>query len=122
MDNLEYKIRYEIIMNGLRAGVSTENILLMMGEKPPTSPAETFSGSAPTVEAPAPKATVKRRITGQGTSEELIAKIKQLSKEGYTVKQICDITGVSDPTVRKYKLEAMHETTSEPNIESATED
>ena len=46
--------------------------------------------------------------------------IKQMAREGMTVKEICDRTGVSEPTAHKYKREVTHETT-EPIAESGEE-
>lgn len=57
-----------------------------------------------------PKATIKRAIA-DGTkyaavTPEKIEQIKKLVREGKTVKEISELVGVSDPTVRKYKREA----------------
>lgn len=56
-----------------------------------------------------PKATIKKPIAN-GTkyaplTQEKIDYIKQLVREGKTVKEIVEETGVSDPTVRRYKRE-----------------
>lgn len=68
-----------------------------------------------------PKATIKKPVPGTALTQEKIDLIKQLARDGKTVKEICDYTGVSDPTVRKYKKEVCDETT-EPVTESVSED
>lgn len=67
-----------------------------------------------------PKATIKKPFTGTALTQEKIDMIKQMAREGMTVKEICDRTGVSEPTVRKYKREVTHETT-EPTAEGVEE-
>ena len=67
-------------------------------------------------------ATIKRPVTGMSLTQVKIDQIKQMARDGKTVKEICDCTGVSDPTVRKYKKEVTNETTSEPNTEGDTVD
>ena len=57
-----------------------------------------------------PKASIKRPIA-DGTkyaavTPEKVEQIKTLVREGKTVKEISELVGVSDPTVRKYKREA----------------
>ena len=52
-------------------------------------------------------ATIKRPVTGMPLTQDKIDQIKQMARDGKTVKEICDCTGVSDPTVRKYKKEVM---------------
>lgn len=66
-------------------------------------------------------ATIKRTVTGTALTQEKIDQIKQLVREGKTVKEIAEKVGVSDPTVRKYKAEVANETT-EPVTESDQED
>lgn len=48
---------------------------------------------------------IKRPVTDKITPEK-IEQIKALAKEGKTVKEIAVEVGVSEPTVRKYKVEA----------------
>ena len=64
------------------------------------APVKPVLESAPTTEAPKPRATVKRRIP-----QEQIDKIVELTKEGWTVKDIAFDVGVSAPTVSKYQKE-----------------
>ena len=52
-----------------------------------------------------PAAVIKRPVTDKITPEK-IERIKALAKEGKTVKEIAVEVGVSEPTVRKYKVEA----------------
>lgn len=66
-------------------------------------------------------ATIKRPVTGMPLTQDKIDQIKQMARDGKTVKEICDCTGVSDPTVRKYKKEVTNETTG-PVTESNAED
>ena len=68
-----------------------------------------------------PRATIRKPVTGTALTQEKIDLIKQMARDGKTVKEICDYTGVSDPTVRKYKKEVCDETT-EPVTESSEED
>lgn len=68
-----------------------------------------------------PRATIRKQVTGAALSQEKIDIIKQMAREGMTVKEICDHAGVSEPTVRKYKREVTHETT-EPIAEGGEED
>ena len=68
-----------------------------------------------------PKATIKKPVPGAALTQEKIDQIKQMARDGKTVKEICDCTGVSDPTVRKYKKEVTNETT-EPIAEGDQED
>lgn len=64
-----------------------------------------------------PKAMIKRPISTDtkysAITPEKIERIKQLSREGKTVKDIATEVGCSEPTVRKYKAEvaddAVHE-------------
>ena len=72
-----------------------------------------------------PKAVIKRPIA-DGTkyaalTPEKIEQIKLMASQGRTVKEICDATGVSDPTVRKYKREVDNEK-AEPFTEGPAED
>ena len=66
-------------------------------------------------------AIIKRPVTGMPLTQEKIDQIKQLVREGKTVKEIAEKVGVSDPTVRKYKAEVMNEET-ESHTESNAED
>ena len=66
-------------------------------------------------------ATIKRPVTGMPLTQDKIDQIKQMARDGKTVKEICDCTGVSDPTVKKYKKEVTNETT-EPIAEGDQED
>ena len=67
-----------------------------------------------------PKATIKR-VPVQGTTITKPDWIRRLAGEGKTIKEICEITGCSEPTARKYKAEVMNETT-EPIAEGDQED
>ena len=66
------------------------------------APAKPVSDVAPTTEASAPKPPVKRRIP-----QEQIDRIVELTKDGWTVKDIAFDVGVSAPTVAKYQKEVM---------------
>ena len=66
------------------------------------APAKPVSDVAPTTEASAPKPPVKRRIP-----QEQIDRIVELTKDGWTVKDIAFDVGVSIPTVTKYQKEVM---------------
>lgn len=66
-------------------------------------------------------ATIKRPVTGMPLTQDKIDQIKQLVREGKTVKEIAEKVGVSDPTVRKYKAEVANETTG-PVAEGDQED
>lgn len=68
-----------------------------------------------------PKATIRKMPKPEGTVITKADWIRRLAGEGKTVKEICEITGSSEPTVRKYKAEVTHETT-EPIAESDQED
>ena len=68
-----------------------------------------------------PRATIRKPVTGASLSQEKIDMIRQMAQDGKTVKEICDYTGVSEPTVRKYKKEVCDETT-EPAAEGVSED
>ena len=67
-----------------------------------------------------PRATIRKPVTGMALSQEKIDLIKQMAQDGKTVKEICEYTGVSEPTVRKYKKEVTNETT-EPTAEGTSE-
>lgn len=60
-----------------------------------------------------PKASIKRPIADgtkySAVTPEKIEQIKTLAREGKTVKEISELVGVSDPTVRKYKREIDNE-------------
>ena len=66
-------------------------------------------------------ATIKRPVTGMPLTQEKIDQIKQLVREGKTVKEIAEKVGVSDPTVRKYKAEVENEMTG-PDPEGSETD
>ena len=67
-----------------------------------------------------PTATIKRPIADGSkwapVTSEKIERIKELAREGKTVKEIVEETGVSDPTVRKYKREVDNEK-EDPDID-----
>lgn len=68
-----------------------------------------------------PKATVKKTAPAGKT----ITKpewIKNLAREGKTVKEICKITGCSEPTARKYKGEVTASEEAGPDSEGHEED
>ena len=73
-----------------------------------------------------PKATIKRPISADNKfsalTPEKIEQIRQMAREGKTVKEICEATGVSDPTVRKYKKEVASFEETEPFTESDAKD
>lgn len=69
-----------------------------------------------------PRATIRKPVTGMALSQEKIDLIKQMAQDGKTVKEICEYTGVSEPTVRKYKKEVTPNETTEPATESVSED
>lgn len=48
-------------------------------------------------------ATIKRPVTGMPLTQDKSDQIKQMARDGKTVKEIAEKVGVSDPTVRKYK-------------------
>ena len=60
-----------------------------------------------------PKASIKRPIADgtkySAVTPEKIEQIKELAREGKLVKEISELVGVSDPTVRKYKREVDNE-------------
>lgn len=62
------------------------------------------------VEEHKPKNPLIKKPIANGTkyaplTQEKIDRIKELAREGKTVKEIVEETGVSDPTVRRYKRE-----------------
>ena len=59
-----------------------------------------------TEEPQKPKVTIKR-MPVQGTTITKPDWIRRLAGEGKTIKEICEITGCSEPTARKYKAEVM---------------
>ena len=59
-----------------------------------------------TEEPQKPKVTIKR-MPVQGTTITKPDWIRRLAGEGKTIKEICEITGCSEPTARKYKTEVM---------------
>ena len=119
---IKTEMLYRMTKNALRNGVPYNYILVMLGETPaplakvadvyeaPTEPtgnreevpAKPVSDVAPTTEASAPKPPVKRRIP-----QEQIDRIVELTKDGWTVKDIAFDVGVSIPTVTKYQKEVM---------------
>lgn len=80
--------------------------------KPAVAAAPVHADQDPVQEKP--KATIKRPIADGSkwapVTPEKIERIKALAREGKTVKEIVEETGVSDPTVRKYKREVDNET------------
>lgn len=68
-----------------------------------------------------PKATIKR-MPAQGTTITKSDWIRRLASEGKTVKEICEITGCSEPTARKYKAEVTPDEETEPVAEGLEED
>lgn len=66
------------------------------------APAKPVSVDTPTTEALKPKIPVKRRIP-----QEQIDRIVELTKDGWTVKDIAFDVGVSIPTVTKYQKEVI---------------
>lgn len=67
-----------------------------------------------------PKATIKK-MPVQGKTITKPDWIRRLASEGKTVKEICEITGCSEPTARKYKAEVTPNETTEPVTESPSE-
>ena len=82
-----------------------------------------WADAPPTVKKPT--ATIKRPIAADtkwaALTPEKIEQIKQMVRDGKTVKEIVDATGVSDPTVRKYKREVDNKK-AEPFTEGPAED
>lgn len=68
-----------------------------------------------------PKATIKK-MPVQGKTITKPDWIRRLASEGKTIKEICEITGCSEPTARKYKAEVTPNETTEPVTESPSED
>ena len=121
MELIKTEMLYRMTKNALKNGVPYNYILVMLGEivtplakvtvyntpveptpKPAEASAKPVSETAPTTEAPKPKATVKRRIP-----QETIDKIVELTNECKTTKEIAEQVGVSVPTVAKYQKEVM---------------
>ena len=136
LELVKTEMLYRMVKNALKQDVPYRYILVMLGEVPQpistirpdstialyTGPvpeaqatlAYTISEQTPTVDPPKPKATIKRPIANgtkySGITPEKIEQIKTLTREGKTVKEIAEMVGVSDPTVRKYKAEVPIET------------
>ena len=68
-----------------------------------------------------PKATIKK-MPVEGKTITKPDWIRRLAGEGKTIKEICEITGCSEPTARKYKAEVTPNETTEPVTESVSED
>lgn len=68
-----------------------------------------------------PKATIKK-MPVQGKTITKPDWIRRLASEGKTIKEICEITGCSEPTARKYKAEVTPNEETEPVTESVSED
>lgn len=62
-----------------------------------------------------PKATIKR-VPVEGRTISKPDWIRRLASEGKTVKEICEITGCSEPTARKYKTEVMPNEDTDSNV------
>ena len=75
---------------------------------------------------PLPKAVIKKPISTDtkysAITPEKIERIKQLSREGKTVKDIAAEVGCSEPTVRKYKAEVTPNEETESNSKSDAPD
>ena len=67
------------------------------------------------------KATIKK-MPVQGKTITKPDWIRRLAGEGKTIKEICEITGCSEPTARKYKAEVTPNEETEPVTESVSED
>ena len=83
-----------------------------------------FIETDPNAEEPKRSGAKIKRPISDGTkyaavTPEKIEQIKQMARDGKTVKEIAEKVGVSDPTVRKYKAEV---TNAEPDTEGDTED
>lgn len=68
-----------------------------------------------------PKAMIKK-MPVEGKTITKPDRIRRLAGEGKTIKEICEITGCSEPTARKYKAEVTPNETTEPVTESVSED
>ena len=68
-----------------------------------------------------PKATIKK-MPVQGKTITKPDWIRRLASEGKTIKEICELTGCSEPTARKYKAEVTPNEETEPVTESVSED
>lgn len=62
-----------------------------------------------------PKETIKR-VHAEGWTITKPDWIRRLASEGKTVKEICEITGCSEPTARKYKAEVMPNEDTDSNV------
>ena len=62
-----------------------------------------------------PKATIKR-VPAEGRTLTKPDWIRKLAGEGKTIKEICEITGCSEPTARKYKTEVMPNEDTNSNV------
>ena len=86
--------------------------------KPATAAAPVLADQDPVQEKP--KATIKRPIADGSkyapVTAEKIEQIKQMARNKKTVKEIVETTGVSEPTVRKYKREVDNEK-ADPNYD-----
>lgn len=104
----------ELLQNAVKCDVPHRYIREMItGEKEEVIlPEITETVEAPeeeqekTEEPQKPKVTIKR-MPVQGTTITKPDWIRRLAKEGKTIKEICEITGCSEPTARKYKTEVM---------------
>ena len=104
----------ELLQNAVKCDVPHRYIREMItGEKEEVIlPEITETVEAPeeeqenTEEPQKPKVTIKR-MPVQGTTITKPDWIRRLAKEGKTIKEICEITGCSEPTARKYKAEVM---------------
>ena len=67
------------------------------------------------------KATIKK-MPVQGKTITKPDWIRRLASEGKTIKEICELTGCSEPTARKYKAEVTPNEETEPVTESVSED
>lgn len=102
----------ELLQNAVKCDVPHRYIREMItGEKEEVIlPEITETVEAPeeekTEEPQKPKVTIKR-MPVQGTTITKPDWIRRLAGEGKTIKEICEITGCSEPTARKYKAEVM---------------
>ena len=62
-----------------------------------------------------PKAMIKR-VPVEGRTISKPDWIRRLAGEGKTIKEICEITGCSEPTARKYKAEVMPNEDTDSNV------
>ena len=68
-----------------------------------------------------PKAMIKK-MPVKGKTITKPDWIRRLASEGKTIKEICELTGCSEPTARKYKAEVTPNEETEPVTESVSED